>query len=107
MRRVERGSRLMVSVTPPGFPVCDGSVLQGLRYRSTACLWSIAPTELPFRDGTPGYRGCAIAPPPACGLDTPTGFTRPDERMNANSTKGQTSFRREDNRQSPQALKGR
>ena len=38
MRRAERGGRLMVSVTPSGFPVCDGSV----------------------------YRGCAIAPPPAC-----------------------------------------
>ena len=38
MRRVERGGRLMVSVTPSGFPVRDGSVLQGLRYRSTAYL---------------------------------------------------------------------
>ena len=124
--------RLMVSVTPSGFPVCDGSVyrgcaiapppacnpsllrsfhfamahrgtgvalplhrlpvvhrsygasvsrwfrLQGFRYRSTACLWSIAPTELPFRVVCAGYmyRGCAAAPPPACGLITPTGFRR-------------------------------
>ena len=81
MRRVERGGRLMVSVTPSGFPIRDGSVLQGFRYRSTACLWSIAPTELPFRNGTPCYRGSAAAPPPACGLDTPTGFRRSDERV--------------------------
>ena len=67
MRRVERGGRLMVSVTPSGFPVRDGSGLQGFRCRSTACLWS----------------------------STPTGFTRPDERMNANSTRGQTPLRRE------------
>ena len=46
MRRVERGGRLMVSVTPPGFSVRDGSV----------------------------YRGSAVAPPPACDLATPTGF---------------------------------
>ena len=39
----ERG----VSVTPSGFPVRDGSVLQGLRCRSTACLWSSTP---------PGFR---------------------------------------------------
>ena len=70
MRRVERGGRLMVSVTPSGFPVCDGSV----------------------------YRGSAAAPPPACGLATPTGFTRPDERTNANSTRGQTPLRREGKR---------
>ena len=148
----------MVSVTPSGFPIRDGSVLQGFRYRSTACLWSIAPTELPFRDGTPGYRGCATAPPPACdpsllrsfhfamarrvtGVPLPLhrlpvihrsygasisrwhavlqgfryrsttclwsfhpfgvsparreGNRWPDERMNANSTKGQTPLRRE------------
>ena len=169
MRRVERGGRLMVSVTPSGFSVCNGSVLQGLRYRSTTCLWSIAPTELPFRDGTPGYRGSAAAPPPACNPSLLRGFhfamvpftgvalplhhlpvihrsygasisrwyagvqgfryrstaclwschpsgvyparreskRRFDERMNANSTRGQMSFRREDEGQSPQAPEGR
>ena len=56
-----RGNRERgVSVAPSGFPVCDGSV----------------------------YRGSAIAPPPACGLATPTGFS-------AGPTRGQTSFRRE------------
>ena len=43
MRRVERGGRLMVSVTPTGFSVRDGSVLQGFRRRSTTCLWSCHP----------------------------------------------------------------
>ncbi len=73
MRRAERDGRLMVSVTPPGFPVSGGSVyrgsaiapppacglatygvphprwfrLQGFRYRSTACLWSCHPYGVP------------------------------------------------------------
>ena len=87
---------------PFGVPRFGWFRLQGLRCRSTTCLWS----------------------------STPTGFTRPDERMNANSTRGQTSFRREnecqlneranaastrermplrreDNRQSPQASERR
>ena len=55
------------------------AVLQGLRYRSTACLWSIAPTKLPFRVVCAGYmyRGCAIAPPPACGLPPLRGLPGP------------------------------
>ena len=83
-RRVERGGQLMVSVTPSGFPVRDGSVLQGLRCRFAPAIFNSLPLHrLPvvhrsygasIRDGTPCYRGCAIAPPPACGLDTPTGF---------------------------------
>ena len=50
---------------PFGVPRLRWFRLQGLRYRFTTCLWSIAPTELPFRNGTPCYRGLPFRFAPA------------------------------------------
>ena len=75
MRRAERDGRLMVSVTPPGFPVSGGSVYRGSAIAPPPACGLATPTGFPIRDGSV-YRGSAIAPPPACGLATPTGFCR-------------------------------
>ena len=73
MRRVERDGRLMVSVTPPGFPVSGGSVYRGSAIAPPPACGLATPTGFPIRDGSV-YRGSAVAPPPACDLLTPTGF---------------------------------